>query len=137
MINKGKLFDTISILAICSTILIIIFLVVSKIKTASAPEIFYKEVASVYDLVIKQNKSDIENGYDKEEYSFYKSIAITGGKKALNYIAEFNQETNDLEYFCITDGNLKMALEGKINQEIIASSQIVNSKIECEFRNEK
>lgn len=137
MINKGKLFDAISIVAICSTILIVIFVVVSKLKTASAPEIFYKEVASVYDVVIKQNKKDKENGYDKEDYSFYKSIAITMDKKPLSYIAEFDPETNKLEYFCITDGNLKMALEGDINQEIIATSQIVNSKIECEFRNEK
>lgn len=137
MINKGKLFDAISIIAICSTILIVIFVVVSKLKQASAPEIFYEEVASVYDIVLAQNKKDIESGYSKEDYSFYKSIAITMDKTALNYIAEFDPDTNKLEYFCITDGSLKMALEGEINKEIIATSQIVNSKIECEFRNEK
>ena len=137
MINKGKLFDTISIISICSTILIVIFIVVSKLKTANAPEIFYKEVASVYDIVIVQNKKDIEDGYSKEDYSFYKAIAITMDKTILNYIAEFDPETNKLEYFCITDGSLKIALEGDINKEVIATSQIVNSKIECEFRNEK
>lgn len=134
MNSKGKLFDAISIVSICGTILIISFVIIFKMRTANNVEVFLAEANVVYDLAIKQNEKDRDSGLSAEDYSYYKSTVITSNKAILNYIAVFNKETKELDYICVTDGKLKIAIEGEISKEIMAESQIINSTKGCEFK---
>lgn len=137
MINKDKLFDTITVVSICGTILIILTVIAFKIFNNNTLKNFITETASVYDMAIKQNKEDMEAGYSVEEYSFYKVTAIMMNKDILKYVVEFNQKTNELDYLCVSNGRYKIMIEGQMNKETILESQVINSKKECEFRDEK
>ncbi len=137
MKNKDKFFSIVTVSSILGTILIILFVLVMRIRNFNEINVFKKEANIVYLQAIKQNKEDIEEGFPIEEYSYYKAALLLNNKDTVNYIAEFDEETKKLDYLCIYNGKLKVIFEGEINEEIIEEAQIINSKKECEFRDER
>ena len=128
-----KKFDIMTAILICATLLIIIIILVLRMVNTNPTKTFRKEVNTVYDSLTMQYERDKETFKEEDEATYFSTV-ILKNEDVLNYVAEFDKETDKLIYFCISNGNLQMKLNGDITNEYITNNGIIEQTNEkCEL----
>jgi hypothetical protein len=94
---------------------------------------FDNQLWIAYDTVTRKYESDKKNS--KVTDGKYTSKTLLKNKIELNYIAEFDINTDKLIHFCLSDGSKKLDLNGEnINMDYIKSHTVYKRSTDvCKF----
>ena len=127
--NKAKLIDKVTIIFISATFIFLIVCIGIRIFNHKEGTSFEKEIQNIYSLLNKQFKSDEDN-------YFYVSTLVSKNKETYDYIAEFDKDTKNLKYLCISNGIKKIEIESEnIDIELLKDNpNIKETSKRCEVK---
>lgn len=127
--NKAKLIDKVTIIFISATFIFLIVCIGIRIFNYKEGTSFEKEIQNISSLLNKQFKSDEDN-------YFYVSTLVSKNKETYDYIAEFDKDTKNLKYLCISNGIKKIEIESEnIDIELLKDNpNIKETSKRCEVK---